>query len=111
MNYVRSADVFVLPTLVDKTPSCLMEALALEVPCIASDIDGVRELITPGGGLLVAANNPHAMAEKITWVLEHPTEAREMGKIGRAFMIAEFQWKKTRESIKQLYWQLMDKKS
>jgi len=111
MNYVRSADVFVLPTLVDKTPSCLMEALALEVPCIASDIDGVRELITPGGGLLVAANNPHAMAEKITWVLEHPTEAREMGKIGRAFMIAEFQWKKTRESIKQLYWQLMNNKS
>ena len=103
MNYVRSADVFVLPTLVDKTPSCLMEALALEVPCIASDIDGVKELITTGGGFLVEPNNPRVMGEKITWMLEHPVEARKMGKVGREFVVSEFQWKKTRESIKELY--------
>lgn len=103
MNYVRSADVFVLPTLVDKTPSSLMEALAMETPCITSDIDGVRELVTPGGGITVAPNNPKELAEKIIWVLEHPDEAKKMGQKGREFVIDQFQWNKTKERIKELY--------
>ena len=106
INYVRSADVFVLPTLVDKTPSCLMEALALEVPCITSDIDGVKELITPGGGLLVESNNPKALADKISWLLSHPQEAKQMGQVGRKYIVAEFQWNRTREQIEQLYTEL-----
>jgi len=111
LNYVKSADVFVLPTLVDKTPSCLMEALALETPCIASDIDGVRELIAPNGGLLVEPNNSQALAAKIVWMLQHPDEAKEMGKVGRQHIISEFQWAKTRENIKSLYNELMSEKS
>lgn len=106
MNFVRSADVFVLPTLVDKTPSSLMEALALETPCITSDIDGVRELISPEGGIIVEPNNPLSLAEKITWILEHPNEARQMGKKGREFIVEEFQWEKTKSGIKSLYEEL-----
>jgi glycosyltransferase involved in cell wall biosynthesis len=106
MNYVRSADVFVLPTLVDKTPSSLMEALAMETPCITSDIDGVRELMTSGGGITVEPNNPGALAEKIVWMLEHPEEAKKMGQKGREFVIDQFQWNKTKEHIKELYIEL-----
>lgn len=107
MRYVRSADIYVLPTFVDKTPSSLMEALALGTPCITSDIDGVRELITPGGGILVEPKNPVALREKIEWALENASQLKQMGETGRAFMIAEFQWKKTRESIKELYGDLL----
>ncbi len=109
LRYVRSADVFVLPTLVDKTPSCLMEALSLETPCIASDINGVNELITPGGGLLVESNNPAALGQSISWMLTHPEEAETMGKKGREFMVAQFQWKMTRENIKALYSDLLNR--
>ncbi|MBD3289333.1 glycosyltransferase [candidate division KSB1 bacterium] len=106
MNYVRSADVFVLPTLVDKTPSSLMEALAMETPCITSEIDGVRELIAPGCGITVEPNNSDALADKICWVLEHPDEAKKMGKRGREFIINEFRWDLTADKIKELYAEL-----
>ena len=107
IRYVRSADMFVLPSFADKTPSCLMEALALEVPCIASDIDGVKELITPGGGLLVETDNPQLLAEKIEWMIQNPLEAQKMGQAGREYMISHFQWKMTRTNIKQLYHDLL----
>ena len=106
LNYVRSADVFVLPSFVDKTPSCLMEALALEVPCIASDIAGIKELITPGGGFLVPPNNPSAIRDKIKWILNHPDESRNMGINGRSFMKQNFEWEKTRDQIESLYYNL-----
>ncbi len=107
MNYVSSANIFVLPSIVDKTPSCLMEALALEVPCVATDISGVRELIAPGGGILIEKNNPEILTEKIAWIFEHPDEAEQMGKIGRRFIESEFHWESTKQKIKMLYQDLI----
>ena len=109
MSFVRSASVYVLPSFVDKTPSSLMEALALEAPCIASDIDGVKELIGPGGGILVTPNQPEMLSEKIRYLIEHPAEAAEMGRGGRKYIVENFRWELTREKIQQLYFQLRDK--
>lgn len=103
MNFVHSADVYVLPTLLDKTPSSLMEALALGVPCITSNIDGVKELVAPGGAGLVEPGNPDALREKIEWMLQNPAKAREMGTVSRQFMKENFRWETTRNKIIELY--------
>lgn len=107
MRYVRSADVYVLPTLVDKTPSSLMEALALKTPCITSDIPGVKELIAPDGGILVPPANSDVLREKIIWLLEHPDEALQMGQKGHEHICQNFRWELTREKIKALYFELI----
>ncbi|MBN2091988.1 glycosyltransferase family 4 protein, partial [candidate division KSB1 bacterium] len=107
MRYTCSADVYVLPTLVDKTPNSLMEALALATPCITTDIDGVKEMIGPGGGILIPPENATILREKIVWLLEHPIEAHEMGKKGREFVYQNFRWEDTREKIKALYFELV----
>ena len=109
MSYVRSASVYVLPSFVDKTPSSLMEALALEAPCIASDIDGVKELVRPGAGMLVPPNQPEILSTKIRYLIEHPADDEEMGRQGRAFMVEDFRWEMTREKIRQLYFELLKK--
>ena len=44
----REHDVFVFPTHRDFTPEVLAEALAVGLPCLASDVDGVRDLIQDG---------------------------------------------------------------
>ncbi|MBN2091987.1 glycosyltransferase family 4 protein [candidate division KSB1 bacterium] len=109
MRYVRSAAVYVLPTLVDKTPSSLMEALALKAPCITSDIPGVKELIGPEGGILVPPADASALQEKIIWLLEDPQKAQEMGQKGHEYIYKNFRWELTREKIKSLYFELMEK--
>ena len=103
IKYVRSADMFALPTLVDKTPNCVMETLSLETPCITTDIDGVKELVPPGGGILIKPNDVEMLREKIRWVFDHPEEAKEMGRKAREFMIKEFDWRTTCSRIEDTY--------
>lgn len=107
IEYVRSADLFALPMLVDKTPNCVMEALSLQVPCITSDIEGVKELIPPGGGILIKPNDPELLREKIKWIFDHPNEAKLMGVKARAFMVDHFDWKITCQQVKDIYDELL----
>ena len=48
LEWMRGFDAFVLPSHEEGIPRCLMEAMALRVPIIASDIPGNVDLITPG---------------------------------------------------------------
>ena len=107
IRYVRSADVFALPTLVDKTPNCVMEALSLEVPTITTRIPGVQELITEGGGLLIEPNDVESLRSHIRWILEHPDQAKKMGTLARRYMQQEFDWKVTCARIEQIYAELI----
>lgn len=64
----------------------VMEALALEVPVVASAARGNRELVA-NDGWIVAIGDVGALAEKMDWMSEHPAERREMGRRARARMI------------------------
>jgi glycosyltransferase involved in cell wall biosynthesis len=48
LEWMRGFDLFVLPSLEEGIPRCLMEAMALGVPVLASDIPGNRELAQHG---------------------------------------------------------------
>lgn len=111
ITHVRSADVFVLPSLVDKSPPCIMEALSLGTPCIASDIDGVRELIGENAGILVTPNDPDQLRDKIDWMLNNEKEAAEMGSNGRRFMQKEFSLEKKHEAVLNVYRELLEEKN
>jgi glycosyltransferase involved in cell wall biosynthesis len=48
LDIVKSADLFVLPSLHDDCPLALLEALALGIPCLASNKGGVPEMLRNG---------------------------------------------------------------
>ncbi len=55
---VRTADIFALPSFAEGIPVALMEAMALEVPCVSTSVAGIPELIRNGqDGLLTAPAN------------------------------------------------------
>jgi glycosyltransferase involved in cell wall biosynthesis len=60
--FMRSLDVFVLPSLTEGTPNGIVEAMACGLPVIASAIGGVTDMITPETGLLVPPGQPRALA-------------------------------------------------
>lgn len=65
---IRKASIFVLTSNYEGMPNALMEAMALGLPCIATDCrpGGVRSLIKDGeNGLLVECNDPDALSKKI----------------------------------------------
>lgn len=83
------ADVYVSPSLVEGFGLPMAEALACEVPVIATDTGASREIVGPGG-CLVPPSNSEALARAIETVLESPELRKEMGKAGRQHIIQNF---------------------
>ncbi|MBU3839104.1 MAG: glycosyltransferase [Candidatus Phocaeicola faecigallinarum] len=71
---IRTASLFVLSSDFEGMPNALMEAMALGLPCVATDCrpGGVRSLITDGeNGFIVPRMNVGALAEKMIYVLSN----------------------------------------
>jgi glycosyltransferase involved in cell wall biosynthesis len=75
------ADVFVLPSHSEGSPHALLEAMAANVPVVATAVGGVPEIVeNEESALLVSANDPTAMAEAIARVLADDEFARRLTK-------------------------------
>lgn len=88
---LAAADLFVLPSFAEGVPVVLMEALASELPVIATRIAGIGELVTPGEtGLLVAPGDVAGLRDAMHTLLADPEMRRAMGQRGRAKVVAEY---------------------
>lgn len=64
--YYKASDIFVLPSLSECFPLVLLEAMACELPIIASEVGGVSDLIKNGNtGVLIAPDQPRSLAISI----------------------------------------------
>ncbi len=80
---LAAADAFVLPSYREGMPVSLLQALALGLPSIATDIRGSRELVGDcETGLLVPAHDPEALADAILRLSGHSDDARRFGEAG-----------------------------
>ena len=93
----RQADIYVQPSIrlpngsMEGVPATLMEAMAMALPCIATRLSGIPELVEEGKtGLLVDPKEPRQLADAIHWIYAHPEEALQMGRRGRQKVEAEF---------------------
>jgi len=81
----------VLPSLIEPLGMFQIEAQYLGVPTIASRVGGIPETILhEETGLMVEPGKVRAWADAICWVLQHPTEAKQMAEGGKAFVTAKF---------------------
>jgi glycosyltransferase involved in cell wall biosynthesis len=72
--YLAIADVFVFPSYREGFPNVVMQAGAMELPCIVSDINGCNEIIEDGvNGLLVPPKNIEALKDKMLLLLTDKT--------------------------------------
>lgn len=82
---LREMDLFVLPSFAEGVPVVLMEAMASNLPVIATRIAGISELVEEGvAGHLVPPGSEQALFQAISTLLEAPERRREMGMAGRA---------------------------
>lgn len=81
---VARARVMVQPSRSEGFGSSVLEALALGVPVVASDTGGLPESLAAGGGLLVPAADPGALAGAVARVLDDPALHERLSGDGRA---------------------------
>jgi colanic acid/amylovoran biosynthesis glycosyltransferase len=88
-----SSDVFVLASFAEGIPVSLMEAMASGVACVATNVNGVPELIENGHtGLLVSPFDPDSMARAVERLAMDPDlktaiEERARARVSRAFSL------------------------
>ncbi len=92
-DLLERADLLAMPCVVatdgdrDSMPVVVKEALAMEVPVVATNEVGLPEIVTSDHGRLVPPRDPHALANAIEEILELPPDERAaMGRAGRAFV-------------------------
>jgi glycosyltransferase involved in cell wall biosynthesis len=83
---MRAAVATLLVSEQEGLPRCVMESMSLETPVIGTNIRGTRDLLTEDCGLLVEIGDVEAITKAMAWILDHPEEARIIGKRGRERM-------------------------
>lgn len=90
-QFMKSFDIFALPSLSEGLSSAILEAMAASLPIVATKVGGIPELVKDGeNGLLVAPASPEALAHAIQQLVDQPEESERMGKRGRERMEKRF---------------------
>lgn len=89
--WILASQVLVLPSYREGFPNVLLQACALERPCIATDINGCNEIIDHNrNGFLVIPKNVDSLKSALKQILDEPKMATEMGKLARERIIKYF---------------------
>ena len=101
---LAASDIFVLPTLTEALPTVLAEAMAAKLPIVASRVGGIPEMIEHGqNGILVAPEEPEALAVACTQLLDSPEQRVMMGAEGRRIANQKFSIERQVHQLKELY--------
>ena len=108
--------VFACPSIYEPLGIVNLEAMACEIPVVASAVGGIPEVVVDGETGLLVPYDPgkagHAsyiqafesdFADKLNQITRDPARAREMGLAGRQRCIDEFSWEKIAQETVEVY--------
>ena len=97
VSALQEGDLFVLASRVaasgdrDGLPNVLMEAQAMALPVVSTNVSAIPELVTDGRtGLLVPPQDSAALATALERLIQNPAERLRLGAAGRARVLSDF---------------------
>ncbi len=80
-GFFEASDITVVPSLCyENSPTVIFESLSFSVPVLASNIEGIAELIQEGeNGMTFVVADTLSLQEKLSWCIEHPDDIAKMG--------------------------------
>ena len=110
-EWYRIADMGVVPSLFESFGYAAAEMMMHELPVVATATSGLDEVVDDSCGLKVPVSayvgsvdiNTDLLAENILYLLQHPAEAKEMGRNGRKRYLKEFTSEKFRRNMIRFY--------
>lgn len=106
-EYFAMADALTFPSYREGFPNVVMQAAAMELIAIVSDINGCNEIITDGkNGWVVPVKDVRKLKDKMRWCLKHKKESTSMGQYSRVLMQKKFErqfvWQKLLKEYRKL---------
>lgn len=124
LAWYAAADCFVFPSYREGFPNTVIEAGAMELPCIVTDINGSREIIANTdyrinntnirlqtgermsvreNGVVIPSQDTEALRDAMLWMMEHPEERKKMGQRAREMVAARYEQSFVRQSLYDFY--------
>jgi len=97
-------DTLALPSFAEGLPVVLMEAMAMEIPCVATWITGVPEIVQHEiDGLLTPPGDAEALASAIARLMDDPALRRRLGQQARLGILAKFDLQRNTEHLAEIF--------
>jgi len=110
-QYLRTMDIFVLPSRSEGAGIAIMEAMAWGLPVVASRVGGIPEIVDEGlTGLLFAPGNVKELTDALDTLIEDEKKRTELGERGREKALREFHPDRFIDRHYLLYRTLLDQK-
>jgi glycosyltransferase involved in cell wall biosynthesis len=110
-KYYAASDIVVVPSLQESWGLVATEAMACGKPVIASKVGGLPDqIIDEFNGFLVHPRNPKAIADRVLYLLENPSEAKRMGINGRKLAEEKYNVEERINKIIEVYKRLLENK-
>jgi glycosyltransferase involved in cell wall biosynthesis len=104
LEFYRQADLFVLASFAEGVPVVLMEAMAMEIPCVATWITGIPELIRHGvDGWLIPPADEEQLAAAIALLVDDPELRQRLGKSARARVEEKYNLARNTAQLGEIY--------
>lgn len=106
-SYMKSIDLFVLPSHWESFPIVILEAMACGKPIIATDVGGISYAVTNGAnGYLYQSGNVDELTSKIITLLNDDKTRKQMGQFNLKKSL-EFDWDYIAEETKNVYHEIV----
>lgn len=107
--FYHSLDVLVFPSRYEGTCLTILEALAMGVPVISSEVDGPGEILEDGvTALLAPPGDLKAFWERLMAILEDPGLGQRLARAGQELVREQFSFSVVAARLEQLYLELLE---
>ncbi|MBI3631934.1 MAG: glycosyltransferase family 4 protein, partial [Candidatus Vogelbacteria bacterium] len=90
---LSSADIFVRPSLSEGLGISFLEAMAVGLPIVATNVGGIPDFLKDGKtGLFCEVDNPKSVAEKVMRLMNEPDLYRAISHNGRKLVEEKYSW-------------------
>ena len=105
--WLRASDVFVLPSYREGFPNVVLEALAMGLPCVVSDVNGAPDAVKEGlNGIIVPKKDEEALYQAMKKMAADGSLRAEMGENARPYVAERFNrpdvWRETLRMYREL---------
>ncbi len=102
--YIKGCDLFVLPSLYEGLSNAAIEAMAYGKPAILSDVNGSREIVTPGvNGIIVPPRDSNTLANGMNELLSDQTLRALYGKNAREHVSERFSIERMMKKLEEYF--------
>jgi len=110
VKYLNMSDIFLLPSINESFGMVLLEAQAVGLPIVATNVGGIKyAIIENKSGFLVPEKDVDVLVKKIEYLIEHPDVWCELGNNGRKHINKNYNILKLNKELEKIYINLMDK--